>query len=261
MTGHPGISKGEFDFERYGVDGAALAAFARQLNYELSPSRASKLLGSARRAAGLDPTGGTVPEDADVLPVLDFLKLFEAGAAGAGGGAAGGGGSRGRLTPNKVDALSERERQLLADLRESLFERHSQMKTMFEVCDRSGDRSISVEEFLKAMERAGSVVVQGRRAHEIDRGAAEITEEEACNIVGFFDASGDGSLSYDEVKTAAPHTTPAAHRPRPPALPRPLTSSVPSRTVHAHPAGHVATVATVAWARRGPRTTWGSCVM
>jgi hypothetical protein len=67
------------------------------------------------------------------------------------------------------------------------------MKTMFEKMDTSREGVISVEEFLKAMERAGSVVVDGTRAkHEIDRGAALITQEEACNIVGFFDRLGLG---------------------------------------------------------------------
>ena len=30
------------------------------------------------------------------------------------------------------------------------------------------------------------------------RGHAEVTEQEACDIVGFFDSSGDGTLDYAE---------------------------------------------------------------
>ena len=184
--------------DRYGVDGATLVAFAAQLNLGLAEDRASRLLHNARGPAGLPPDGGIVPEDADVLPVPDFLRLFSADAAGGGAGRRKGGGHA-TLQPNKVEALTEHERRLLSDLRESLFERHANMKSMFERMDSDGSGVVSVEEFLKAMERAGSVAVAGKRVgHEIDRGAAEISEEEACNIVGFFDRDGSGGLSYAE---------------------------------------------------------------
>lgn len=54
---------------------------------------------------------------------------------------------------------------------------------------------VSIEEFLVAMEKAG-VPCRGldRKAH--DKGS--ITEDEAMNIVAFFDRDGDGLLSYSE---------------------------------------------------------------
>ena len=197
------------------MDGAALVAFARQLNYTLSEGRASALLRCARATSGHD-SSGALAEDSAILPVPDFLRLLRPSGLRAGGGGGGGGGdgaiagtdsggssedaptSRARLRANRVAALSEHERQLLSDLRESLFERHAHMKSMFASVDKNHSGAISVEDFLTAMERAGSVVVGGQRGHEIDRGAACISEEEACNIVGFFDKSGDGTLSYDE---------------------------------------------------------------
>ena len=90
------------------------------------------------------------------------------------------------------------EKVLVSDLREALFERHSNMKTMFERLDADRSGQISVEEFLHAMEKAGSVKIAGGRGHEIDRDRAHISEEEACRIVGFFDSDGDGQLSYAE---------------------------------------------------------------
>ena len=115
-------------------------------------------------------------------------SLGGTGAAGGRGDATPATTPRAKLKPNKVDSLSDHERKLLSDLRESLFERHSNMKLMFEKMDKDQGGLVDIEEFLKAMEHAGSVSVQGpakARTHEIDRGAATITEEEACNIIGF----------------------------------------------------------------------------
>merc|ERR1719284_1320466 len=79
-------------------------------------------------------------------------------------------------------------------MREALFEQHSKMINMFRRCDPDGSGHVTIEEFLNAMVRAGVAVGKG-----LDRAAdSTITEEEAANIVGFFDKDGDGHLRYHE---------------------------------------------------------------
>ena len=74
---------------------------------------------------------------------------------------------------------------------------------MFDAVDRDGAKEITIEEFLHAMERAGALNlnhgVKDVRGHDgMGRGQAAINEQEACDIVGFFDTSGDGTLDYAE---------------------------------------------------------------
>ena len=94
------------------------------------------------------------------------------------------------------EALSGREKQLLLSLRDFLFERCSKMKAMFEKCDIDGDGFVSIEEFLIAMEKAGIPLGHGLDRQKHAKGA--ISDEEAMNIVAFFDRDGDGLLSYAE---------------------------------------------------------------
>ena len=68
---------------------------------------------------------------------------------------------------------------------------------MFKKCDPDGSGHVTIEEFLNAMTRAGVPV-----GHGLDRRSDKtISEEEAANIVGFFDQDGDGHLAYHEFMT------------------------------------------------------------
>ena len=65
---------------------------------------------------------------------------------------------------------------------------------MFRRCDPDSSGHVTIEEFLNAMSRAGVPV-----GHGLDRQSDNtITEQEAANIVGFFDKDGDGHLRYAE---------------------------------------------------------------
>ena len=71
------------------------------------------------------------------------------------------------------------------------------MQNMFKRCDPDGTGGVTIEEFLNAMSRAGVPV-----GHGLDRKSDySISEEEAANIVGFFDKDGDGILQYHEFMT------------------------------------------------------------
>lgn len=222
-TNHPALvqiatsEEAKNEYAGYGVDGVTFMRFAKQFFYNISVPRAEQLLHRQRSKAGLDPDGGNGgKDDANVLPVENFVNLFIWDPArvgkstdGAGGGADGGLASPppvARLKANKINALTEHEVQLVSNFREMLFERHSKMRAMFEAVDRDGAKEITVEEFLRAMERAGALnlnkgMVAGADQQGHDgwgRGHAEVTEQEACDIVGFFDSSGDGTLDYAE---------------------------------------------------------------
>ena len=145
--------------------------------YNLSDTRAATFL------AGLS---GGLP----IVPVPRFLALFD-------GGGGGGGASAAKVNPvlgRHVDALTDRERRLLSSLREFLFEQHSQMKKMFLRCDPDGNGYVSIEEFMRAMQRAGIAIGHGLdRRHD-----GSISEDEAANILAFFDKDKDGYLQYHE---------------------------------------------------------------
>jgi len=176
-------------YETYGVDPAVLTAFCAQLLYNLSDSRAAQLL--ARLS-------GSLP----IISVPLFLSLF----GGSGGEQ---GASLVQLNPvlerhkkGSVEKLSDRERKLLTSLREFLFEQHSRMKSMFERCDPDGSGYVSIEEFLRAMQRAGIALGRG-----LDRARDDsISEDEAANILAFFDKDKDGFLQYHEFMTMLQHT-------------------------------------------------------
>ena len=154
-----------------------------QVLYRLSEKRATDLLTAASGRAKLP-----------IVSVPKFLELFTAAAEAAAGGAAGG---KEPIKPNKVDRLSGREQKLLLTMRDYLFEQHSRMQNMFRRCDPDGNGYVTIEEFLNAMSRAGLPV-----GHGLDRQSNNtISEEEAANIVGFFDKDGDGHLTYAEFMT------------------------------------------------------------
>ena len=217
-TTHPAVAQvatseaAKAEYTGYGVDGQTFACFAKQFFVGLYRDRGEQLLCNQRLKAGLAPDGGAGgKDDANVLPVLDFLELFEWDPARLNGGQAAPGGSAAmpransaaKLKANKVNALTEHEVKLIHDLRETLFERHSKMTAMFAALDRDGTKNVTIEEFLHAMERAGALNlnhgIKDVQGHDgMGRGQAEITEKEACNIVGFFDRTGDGVLDYAE---------------------------------------------------------------
>ena len=118
----PRLARDPDAFASYGVDPNVLIAFAGQLLYSLSDTRAAGLLSAM---------SGGLP----IVAVPRFLSLF-------GGGGGPGGASLVKMNPvlgRHVDALSEREKRLLRSLREFLFEQHSQMKSMFLRCDPDGN--------------------------------------------------------------------------------------------------------------------------
>jgi Ca2+-binding EF-hand superfamily protein len=94
---------------------------------------------------------------------------------------------------NRTDQLSQREYNLVTHLREALFERHKNMKKMFEKVDLNDDSIVTLEEFLYALEGAGEAT-----GHEIDRARIQLPEEEAARIMSYFDRDGQGVLRYNE---------------------------------------------------------------
>mmetsp|Transcript_51722 Transcript_51722/g.139420 ORF Transcript_51722/g.139420 Transcript_51722/m.139420 type:complete len:238 (-) Transcript_51722:93-806(-) len=93
----------------------------------------------------------------------------------------------------RADSLGEEEQRLLLQLRETLFERRSNMARMFRSVDLNNDGAVTLEEFLHALE--GSGVATG---HELDRAHNFVTEEEAARMMAFFDRDGQGLLRYNE---------------------------------------------------------------
>ncbi len=170
-------------YESHGVDAAVLQAFAAQLLYNVSDARAAQLLANI---------SGALP----IVSVPRFLALFGYGAAG--------GAQLAKSNPvlgRHVERLNDREKKLLSRLREFLFEQHSQMKKMYERCDPDGNGYVSIEEFMKAMQRAG-VAVNGQGFRGLDRQRDNtITEDEAANILAYFDKDKDGFLQYHEFMT------------------------------------------------------------
>mmetsp|Transcript_12017 Transcript_12017/g.24161 ORF Transcript_12017/g.24161 Transcript_12017/m.24161 type:complete len:343 (+) Transcript_12017:112-1140(+) len=186
----PSLAANPDAYHDYGVDQSVLIAFAGQLLYNLSEGRAAQLLTNI---------SGGLP----IVPVPMFLSLF--GQAGGGGGMA----QLVKINPvlerhkrGEVERLSDRERKLLTSLREFLFEQHSRMKSMFERCDPDGSGYVSIEEFLKAMQRAGIAFGRGLDRQRDDT----ISTDEAANILAFFDKDKDGYLQYHEFMTMLQHT-------------------------------------------------------
>ena len=123
----------------YGVETRAFRAFCRQLLYSVNDERALRFL------RGPLCTGEEGADDVGpIISVPKFLSLFGEGnggggrggggggdkGGGSGGGAkGGGGGDAGKILPVKrdinVEGLTDKERVLLTQLRESLFERHA----------------------------------------------------------------------------------------------------------------------------------------
>ena len=182
----PNIVKNPNAFGEHGVDAPVLMAFAASVLYNMSRKRAEQLLSSQRGGRNAPP----------IVSVPKFLSLFANGAEL---------GKREKAPPlserllagKKVDKLSNREQKLLLTMRDYLFEQHGKMQSMFKRCDPDGSGHVTIEEFLNAMSRAGVPV-----GHGLDRQQDKtITEQEAANIVGFFDQNGDGHLSYHEFMT------------------------------------------------------------
>jgi len=176
----PNVAKNPNAFGEHGVDAAVLVAFAAQVLYNLSEARASSLLLNASGSA-----------KTPMISVPKFLGLFSSDGGVLGGDAP----KLKKIEPNKnVEKLTHREVKLLMTMRDYLFEQHSEMKNMFRRCDPDGSGAVSIEEFLNAMKRAGVPV-----GHGLDRQKdSSISEDEAANIVGFFDRDGDGFLKYHE---------------------------------------------------------------
>ena len=139
------------------------------------------------------------------------------------------------LAGKTIEKLTGREQKLLLTMRDYLFEQHGKMQNMFKRCDPDGSGHVTIEEFLNAMSRAGVPIGHGldRKVRQeklqpssppgtgalsspavccshrpvclrVPRAAQSdnsITEQEAANIVGFFDQNGDGHLQYHEFMT------------------------------------------------------------
>lgn len=182
----PNVAKKPHNFADHGVDAKCLVAFAGQVLYRLSEARAGELLTNA----------STHKPKVAVLSVPRFLELFSGGGGFFGFGGDGAS-SKPPIQTRKVDSLTKREQKLLLTMRDYLFEQHSKMISMFRRCDPDGNGYVTIEEFLNAMRRAGVAV-----GHGLDRKSDDtITEEEAAEIVGFFDKDGDGHLTYAEFMT------------------------------------------------------------
>lgn len=93
----------------------------------------------------------------------------------------------------RVEALSAKEGKLVTDSREALFERRSKMGDMFKSVDLNNTGTVSLEEFLHALEGAGMPV-----GHGLDRARANVTEQDAARILSYFDRDGNGTLRYNE---------------------------------------------------------------
>lgn len=204
------------------VDSDVLQAFAEQLQLSLSTPRTIKFLSGIDQAAG----GSGNSE----VSVPDFLNVFNPGTKSASStqtgptGSIGGPGDtlvmsgphaaavareekkrqlmqqsrpqenlRQLVLQQRVSQLSRKEAQLVTNLREALFERRSNMQKMFKSVDLNDDGVVTLEEFLHALEGAGVAV-----GHEIDRGRAKVTEEEAARMLAYFDRSCAGTLQYNE---------------------------------------------------------------
>jgi len=183
VVGEPNLAKNINAFGEHGVDAPVFAALAASVLFNLDESRARTALYNA-----CDRT-----PKAPILSVPKFLSLFGASAFA----------SKRSDEPTLADkfkgrgpieSLSSREQKLMLTMRDYLFEQHSKMASMFKRCDPDGSGHVTIEEFLNAMSRAGVPV-----GHGLDRAADNtISEEEAANIVGFFDRDGDGHLRYAE---------------------------------------------------------------
>ena len=96
------------------------------------------------------------------------------------------------------------------------------MQNMFKRCDPDGSGHVTIEEFLNAMSRAGVPI-----GHGLDRQSdSSISEEEAANIVGFFDKDGDGHLKYHEFMSMLQATKTSV------LTNRVLTTERPGRDIH-----------------------------
>jgi len=175
-----------------GVEKNAMVAFCHQLLLSITERRAAQFL-RGELCGAVDGSGEVGP----IASVPRFLALFGEGRANGVAVNARKAGKNDRIAPVKrdirVNPLSEHERVLLTRLRESLFERHAKMKSMFESLDPNGDGFVTIEEFLHALTRAG-VAITG----EIDRRAASVSADEAAHLLAFFDRDGDGCLEYNE---------------------------------------------------------------
>jgi len=177
----PNIAKKPNMFGEHAVDAPVLSAFAGSVMYNLSEGRAAQLLSNVSS------------KKQPMVSVPKFLSLFQSGGIGE---------SKEKAPPmadrllkgRVVEKLSGRERKLLLTMRDYLFEQHAQMQNMFRRCDPDNSGHVTIEEFLNAMTRAGVPV-----GHGLDRSSDQtISEDEAANIVGFFDKDGDGHLKYHE---------------------------------------------------------------
>jgi len=212
------------------VDRGVLGAFAEQLQYILSPNRAETFLRNSNLSSG--GNGEPVLEVPKFLGLFDGNTATGNGAGTRAttssmpitdqAGTSNSFGSADDTPPSRslpkeqqrrhlqqqkkpserlrqlvleqrVNQLTNREYQLVTQLREALFERHKSMKKMFEKVDLNEDTIVTLEEFLYALEGAGEA-----SGHEIDRAKAYLSEEEAARILSFFDRDGQGVLRYNE---------------------------------------------------------------
>ena len=184
----PNIATKPNNFGGHGVDAKVLVAFAGSVLYNLSEARAAALL--ANHSGLKDSAGAKVP----LVAVPKFLLLFANASSSKPTDEQAVSLSERYLKGKQVEKLSAREQKLLLTMRDYLFEQHSKMQNMFRRCDPDGSGHVTIEEFLNAMSRAGVPV-----GHGLDRQQDNtISEEEAANIVGFFDKDGDGHLRYAE---------------------------------------------------------------